>query len=49
MPTGPLPVLGALEADCHAPSAPHWYQSASELDWTQVRVGTDFPSVAELQ
>jgi hypothetical protein len=29
------------------PAAPHWYHCESERDWTQVRGGTDLPSVAD--
>jgi hypothetical protein len=48
VPTGPLPAVGALGADCHAPSAPHWCHCESPLDCTHVRAGTVRPSVAEL-
>jgi hypothetical protein len=43
VPSGPLPsVTPELQ-----PEAVHWYQTLSERAWTQVRGGTDLPSVAD--
>jgi hypothetical protein len=44
-----VPVVGALGAESHVPSTPHWLHKLLEADCTQVRVGTERPSVAELQ
>ena len=41
------PEMGALGADCQAPSAPHWCHCWSEEDCTHVRAGTEWPSVAD--